>query len=94
MVFEVPASKKSKDQNKFAYKVEGKEFKVALAKYLTGHQMEALLNGRLSVLYDAFGAATSAPGKAVRSLDMDQFGELVEAWVADSGVSVGELPAS
>jgi hypothetical protein len=94
MVFSVPKSKKSLDQNKFQYEIDGKTFKVKSVKYLTGWEMEALLDGDLSALYNVFGSSDSPAGKAVRGLIVEEFQALLEAWQADSDIDAGESKAS
>jgi len=95
MAFEVPASKASVGQDKFTFKIDGKQFSIKKAKYLTIGEAEALESPESStVVLDIFGRRGTKQGDAVRSLDQEQFAALVEAWKLDSGVGVGESGAS
>lgn len=93
MVYEVPASKASKGQDQFEFSIGGQAFKVKKLKFIPIGQRAAISdNGGAQV--DFFGAAGTKQGDAVRALDEEQYTALVEAWQADSGVTVGESEAS
>jgi hypothetical protein len=95
MVYEVPASKASKGQDQFEFKIGDDAFRIRRLKFLSIGQAEALeAPDSVSVVLDLFGRAGTKQGDAVRSLDKEQFEALVEAWQADSGASLGESEAS
>ena len=94
MVYEVPASKASKGQDMFEFKIDSKVHKVKKAKYLSMGQIEDLTSGDVSRVLDTFGKRGTAVGDAVRTLDQDQVEALANAWTADSGMSSGESQAS
>lgn len=96
MVYEVPKSKKSLKQNRFSFKHDGQTFELPKFKFLTVGQLELMsgegtqLTGMLSIA----GGADTPLGRAFRELDGEQLEGLVEAWQADSGVTLGESKAS
>ena len=98
MTFEVPASKRSIKQNQFQFKVPGdrKTYSIPKAKYMTIGQVEALATKggevQLTDHLDILGQGDAR--EAVRTLDQEQMMALLEAWQADSGLSVGESSAS
>lgn len=98
MVYEVPESKRSIDQDKFEFKVPGdkRTYKVPKTKYLPLRAMEKLSGTAedvsLSDILDLFGDQQAQD--AVRTLDAEQLKALTEAWQSDSGVQVGESSAS
>ena len=98
MTYEVPASKRSIKQNQFTFKVPGdrKTYSIPKAKYMTIGQVEALATKggevQLTDLLDILGQGDARD--AVRTLDQEQMMNLLEAWQADSGLSVGESSAS
>ena len=97
MTFEVPASKASKGQDQFPFTIPGHpgKFTVKKAKYLSVGQAEALESpDSVTVVLELFGKTGTKQGDAVRSLDQEQFEALIEAWQADSEVSLGESKAS
>lgn len=95
MTFKVPESKASKGQDKFPFEIGGQSFTIRKAKFLSVGDAEKLENPEsVSVVLDLFGKAGTKAGDAVRALDQEQFGALVEAWQADSKVSLGESSAS
>lgn len=94
MTYEVPASKKSTGQNKFDFKIGSKTFQVVKAKYLTGGQLEDLTSGDVTRIFDTFGERGTKVGDAVRGLELEQILDLVNAWVADSGLDSGKSKAS
>lgn len=94
-MFEVPASKASKGQDQFRFKIGSKSYSVKKAKHLSIGAAESLANPEsASVVIDLFGKKGTAQGDAVRSLDQDQFQALVDAYMADSAVTLGESGAS
>lgn len=94
MSYEVPASKRSIKQDVFEYAIGGKTYKVVTAKYLNGHQMEAVTSGDLTGIFNIFGTPGSPEGEAIRTLDQEQLEALIEAWTSDSDLTLGESPAS
>lgn len=108
MVYEIPESKRSKDQNKWEFKVPGDDrvYKILKAKYLPLGLVEKLEGQKNVTLADIFAmfdagkqtkaeiAETSAVHAAIRTLDGEQLQALTEAWQNDSGVQLGESSAS
>lgn len=95
MVFEVPESKRSVEQDVFPFKIGSKTYKIKRAKFLSIGDAETLESpDSATVVLDMFGVKGTPQGDAVRSLDAEQFEALVEAWKQDSGVGVGESEAS
>lgn len=95
MVYEVPASKASVDQDQFKFKIAGKQYAIKKAKFLTVGEAEALeSSGSPTEVLDFFGRKGTKQGDAIRALEKEQFEALVEAWKLDSGVGVGESGAS
>ena len=97
MAFKVPESKRSIAQNRFEFELpDGTEVSVPKAKYLTLGQIETLsqAQGEITIvdILDLFNEPEASV--AVRSLDSEQLLALMEAWQADSGISVGESSAS
>ncbi len=92
-MFDVPKSKKSIEQNRFQFTIEGESFSIPLLQYLPVKGAEAFEAGR-NVEGILSGCDTDAAKDAVRGLDGDQFGALMEAWQAASDVTVGESSAS
>lgn len=93
-MYEVPASKASKGQDQFEFKIGGKVHKVKKAKFLSAGKIEDLTSGDMTRILDTFGERGTAIGDAVRSLEIEQLTDLANAWTADSGLSSGESPAS
>lgn len=93
MPFDVPASKKSIAQNRFEFTLEGESYSLPLLKFAPVAAAEHFENGR-NVAGILACCENEAAREAVRSLDSDQFGELLNAWSAASGVTPGESPAS
>lgn len=97
MVYEVPAAKRSLKQNVFEFKVSGKTFSVPKFEYLPVGVLETLENTpetAIAPFLGIFGEKDSPIGRAIRSLDKEQMVALIQAWQADSGVTVGESEAS
>lgn len=105
MVYEVPESKRSIDQDKFEFKVPGdrRKYKIPKVKYLpldAIKKLEAAARGgeaakdvTLDDIVNLFGS-DAAVQKAIGTLDTSQLQALTIAWQQDSGVSVGESSAS
>lgn len=102
MTYAVPASKRSLKQNQFEFTVPGdkKKYSLPLAKFLPSGAVEEMAklenNVGLSDILGFFDSAALAPGTAaaVRKLDNEQINELMAAWQAESGITVGESSAS
>jgi len=97
MVYEVPAAKRSLKQNVFEFKISGKTHSVPKFEYLPVgvlEVIEATAADAIGPFLDIFGAKDSAVGKAVRGLDKEQITDLIKAWQADSGITVGESEGS
>ena len=94
-MFEVPAKKASKGQDRFKFTVPGHpgQFSVRKLKFLSVGKRDEIGDGG-SPLLAFFCEGSAKQDEAVRGLDEDQFNELVKAWQVDSGVSLGESEAS
>lgn len=94
-MFEVPAAKRSKGQDRFRFAVPGHEgqFAVRKLKFLSVGEREEIADGGPGMIA-FFCGSTAKQREAVRSLDEEQFNALVSAWQDDSQVSMGESPAS
>ena len=97
MTFQVPESKRSIGQNRFHFNLpDGTAVSMPKAKYLTMGQIEHLSQNtgdiQLTDLLDLFDEPEAAV--AVRTLDHEQLQALMEAWQADSGLTMGESSAS
>lgn len=93
-MYEVPFDKKSIEQDQYLFKIGSKIHKVKKAKHLNGREAIAVASGNLAAMYDIFGADGTPTGDAVRDLPIEAFNGLVEDWSRDSGVTLGESPAS
>lgn len=93
MTFAVPQSKKSIKQNRFEFEIEGTTFEVPLLKFAPVAAAEAFEQGQ-EVKGLLLMCENDAARDAVRDLDGEQFGALMEAWQKASGVEAGESPAS
>lgn len=93
MTFAVPASKKSKKQNRFEFEHEGEKYDLPLMKYVSAGAIEAFEGGK-----DMTGLILAADNErtrdAIRSLDGEQMKALMDALMEASGVTVGESGAS
>lgn len=97
MVYEVPAAKRSIEQNTFKFKVGAKTYSVPKFEFLSVgvlESIEAAPADAIGPYLGVFGEADSPIGKAIRTLDKDQLTGLIQAWQADSDVTVGESEAS
>lgn len=93
MTFQVPTSKKSIQQNRFPFTVDGKTYSIPLLKYAPVEAAEAFENDKpIRALMLAANDQTAAD--AIRSLDGEQFQALMDAWTEASGISPGESQAS
>lgn len=94
-MFEVPAAKKSKGQDRFPFTIPGHEgrFSVRKLKFLSVGEREEIAPGGAEMVA-FFCGSTAKQREAVRSLDEDQFNALVSAWQEDSQVTMGESQAS
>ncbi|QOP66606.1 tail assembly chaperone [Microbacterium phage Lahqtemish] len=95
MVYEVPASKRSIKQNQFQFKVPGnrKTYSIPKAKYMTVGQVEVLAaksgEVQLTDILDILGQGEAR--EAVSTLEQEQLMALLEAWQADSGLTMGGI---
>lgn len=97
MVYEVPSSKRSVKQNVFEFKIENRAYSVPKFEYLSVgvlEDIEAAPTDAIGPFLDVFGAKDSPVRKAIRGLNKDELKGLIEAWRADSDVSLGESEAS
>ena len=92
-MFEVPTSKKSAQENRFAFSHAGETFTIPLLKFAPVEAAEHFEAGRMVAGILAC-CGNDAARDAVRSLDGDQFGSLLSAWQEASGVTTGESEAS
>lgn len=94
-MFEVPAKKASRGQDRFKFSIPGTDgqFSVRKLKFLSVGKRDEIGDGG-SALLGFFCDGNAKQDAAVRELDEAQFNELVKAWQADSGVSLGESEAS
>lgn len=93
MPFDVPASKKSIAQNRFEFTLDGVTHSIPLLKFAPVEAAEHFENGR-NVAGILACCENDDARDAVRSLDGAQFGALMDAWGAASGVTPGESSAS
>lgn len=96
MVFEVPAAKRSLDQNLFKFKMpdDGRTvYKLPKLQYVKPSLFERLEGSRkieiIRALTDEY-----IPGLFDKFEDPDQLLALYNAWAEDSGISVGESSGS
>lgn len=95
MVFEIPKSKASIDQNRFKFKFPGerKTYSVPLMKYLKPSlavQFEELSEvAAFKLIIDEY-----IPEAFEKFDDVEQFEAFLEQWKSESGISVGESEAS
>lgn len=94
-MFEVPAKKASKGQDRFKFAIPGfdGQFSVRKLKFLPVGTRDEIGGGGGPIL-EFFSEGSAKQREAVRSLDEEQFNALVNAWQVDSGVSLGESEAS
>lgn len=96
-MFEVPAAKRSVKQNLFEFKIGTKTYSVPKFEHLSVGVLEAVEaagDNAIGPYLSVFGEKDSPIGKAIRTLDKDQLAALLQAWQADSGLTVGESEAS
>lgn len=97
MVYEVPSSKRSVKQNVFEFKIESRTYSVPKFEYLSVgvlEDIEAAPADAIGPFLDVFGVKDSPVRKAIRGLNKEELKGLIEAWRADSDVSLGESEAS
>lgn len=93
MPFEVPASKKSIDQNQFEFSLDGATYSIPLLKYAPVAAAEAFEQNQ-SVKAVVIAIDNPKAADAIRRLDGEQFSALLEAWQEASGVTTGESQGS
>jgi hypothetical protein len=93
MPFDVPTSKKSIRQNRFEFTLDGKTFSIPLLKFAPVEAAEAFEQNR-NVAGILLCCENDEARDAIRSLDGDQFGALIDAWKKASGIGTGESEAS
>lgn len=95
MVFEVPESKRSLDQNVFKFTFPGDRavYKIPKLQYLRPSLIEQIEGGSKVA---AVRAVTNeyAPGLFERFEDSEQLAAFYEAWAKASGISLGESSGS
>lgn len=100
MVFQLPPAKKSRDQDLFKFTFDGKkEYSVPLIQYLSpadAAAFESASLGQQKTVFEKYapGAFDKIPGGRVTDDGKSGLQVLIEAWAAESGVSVGESGAS
>lgn len=93
MSFTVPASKKSIKQNRFEFTLDGKKYDIPTLKFAPVAAIEAFEDDRNVTAFVLMCDSDEAK-EAIRSMDGEQLGAFMEAYQEDSGVDVGESPAS
>lgn len=96
MVFEVPAAKRSIDQNLFKFKMPGDDrtvYKLPKLQYIKPSLVEQL-DGQSKMTIVRRLTDEYIPGLFDRFEDPDQLLSLYEAWAEESGLSVGESSGS
>lgn len=97
MVYEVPSSKRSVKQNMFEFKIANRTYSVTKFEYLSIgvlEDIEAAPADAIGPFLGVFGPKDSPVREAIRTLNKDELSGLIEAWRADSDVTVGESSAS
>lgn len=98
MTFQVPESKRSIGQNRFhATMPDGTPFSLPKAKYLKMGQIETLSGNASDVTITDIIALFGEDEETlalIRDLDHEQLQALMQAWQADSGLSLGESTPS
>jgi len=94
-MYEVPAKKASKGQDRFQFSIPGSDgrFSVRKLKLLTVGVRDEIGDGG-SPMLEFFCEGSAKQREAVRGLNEEQFNDLVRAWQVDSGVTLGESQAS
>jgi len=94
--YKIPDWKKSIDQDKFAIETDDGTFYLPKAEYLTGRQAQQFAEADEAEggIYEVLDNITPGLGTALIDVPVKYVKELVEAWQADSGVTVGESEAS
>jgi hypothetical protein len=98
-MFKVPESKGSTPEGQFEFELAGTVYRIPKLDYLTGEQMmlavtaeeAATRREQVDALFGLFETVCDAP---VRSLAMDQIGELYQAWVGAGSITPGESESS
>lgn len=93
MPYEVPASKKSKKQNRFEFSHDGETYDVPLMKFVSAGAMEAFEAGK-NMTGLILAADDERTRDAVRTMESDQLAGLMGAWQEASGITAGESEAS
>lgn len=96
MGYKVPDWKKSIDQDKFTIEVGDEKFDLKKAEYLTGRQAQAFADADEAEggIYAVLDDVCPGLGAALIDVPVKYVKEMVEAWQADSGISLGESGAS
>lgn len=93
MAFQVPASKKSEKSNRYQFTIGDVEYDVPLLKFAPVEAAELFERGQ-QVAGMIACCDTDEAKVAIRSLDGDQLGALMDDWSKASGVEMGESLAS
>lgn len=78
----------------FAFTIDGTEYRVPKAKHLPRKQLRGIEDLDGFAAMDQLFAADDALAAALDELQVHQVEALLEAYMADSGLSVGESSAS
>lgn len=96
MGYKVPDWKKSIDQDKFEVETPSGTFLLPKAEYITGKQAQAFAEADETPggIYAVLDDMTPGLGTALMDVPVKFVREMVEAWQADSGITLGESAAS
>ena len=92
MVFQVPPAKKSKGQDKFAFQIGEKTYRLPLMKLLPPADMALMEGQSLTSIRAVF--EKHAPGVFDQLETTEQLEALTKEWAKDSGIDLGEFEAS
>lgn len=93
MPYEVPRSKKSHNQNRFEFALDGETYDLPLMRYVSAGAMEAFEAGK-NMTGLILAADTERTRDAIRSMDAEQLNGLMGALQEASNITVGESEAS
>ncbi|MGO3649349.1 hypothetical protein [Agrococcus casei] len=96
MGYKVPDWKKSINQNKFEVDTPDGKFTMPKAEYMTGAQAQAFADADESAagVYAVLDEISPGLGTAMIPVPVKFLREMLEAWQADSGITLGESSLS
>lgn len=94
MAFKVPASKKSQEGSRYKFEIDGTTYDVPLLKFAPVEAAEAFEKGHNVAGMIACCGDDEGAKAAIRAMDGEQLGALMEDWEKASQVSAGESSAS